>query len=274
MSLDIGTALNEGFRRTFTRNGLLLAVAFVLIGVVSTVAFQTIAADFLDSILELMRANRGTGEGEFTREEIRAVEAGARSVTPFALPISTAIAWLLIVLTAVFAETTRLITVRVCFDERTDDGSNGTLRRNIVVATLNGIVGGIAVYIIVAIGLVFLIVPGIFFAISFLFLRQEIAIEDKNFVDAMSDSWSLAKGNRLELLALVLLVAIIAGIASFVPTFVLGLISPTVSAVAGFLIGGVTAVFGTAVVTRAYAQLHTERAVGEGQTDTDEWAIY
>lgn len=279
MSLDVGTALSEGFRRTFTRNGLLLAVAFVLIGVVSAVASQTLLAEFFESILEVMRANRGTGEGEVPRETIRAVEVFARSWTPFSLSISTAVAWLLVALTAVVAEAAKLVSARVFFSERTNDISAETLRRNIVMATANGIIGGIVVTIFIAIGgilgLVLLIIGSVivalFLAMSFLFLRQEIAIEDKNFVDAMTDSWNLAKGDRIELFALVLVVVIAIVVVSYILTFVFALISPIAGAIVGLLIGGVTAVFGTASVTRAYAQLHAERAGDEQEDSGDEW---
>jgi hypothetical protein len=281
MSLNIGTALREGFRRTFTREGLLLAVAFVLLGVVSAVATQTILADFFDSIIEFMRANRGTGESEFTLREIRAAEAFASGQTPFAFPIPVSAASLLVVLTAVLAEAARIVTVRVVFTERTAGISLGLVRRNILFATANGIVGGIVVAFIVGIGgilgLVLLIIGGLivalFLAMSLLFLRQEIAVEDKNFVEAMGDSWSLAKGNRLELLALVFFVVIAIAIATTVPSLVVGLVSPTASAVVGLLLGGVAAVFGTAVMTRAYAQLHAERAA-ETDGTADEWATY
>lgn len=280
MSLDIGEALSEGVRRTFTPTGLALAVAFVLIGIISTVASQTILADVFDSIIGVMQANRGTGEEEFTRQDIRMARSVFEEQTPFALGISPSLAGLLIVLTAVIAETARLLTVRVAFPEHTGGTSDRRLRGTLLMATLNGIVGGIVVSILVALGgilgLVLLIIGGVvvalFLAMSFLFLRQEIAIEDKNFVDAMTDSWNLAKGNRLELLALVVLVVIVVFVVSAVPTAVIGFISPTASVVVGVLVGGVMAVFGTAVVTRAYAQLHAERA--DGTENTTEWSPY
>ncbi|HET7324365.1 MAG TPA: hypothetical protein VFJ06_08545 [Halococcus sp.] len=277
MSLDIGTALSEGGRRTFTRNGLLLVCAFALIGLVSTVATQTLLADFFDSFLELMRANRGTGDGEFTRRQIRTFETLFRGQTPFALSIPTAGAWGLFLLTAVFGETTTLVAIRVFVSEHTGL-SRGLVRRNILVATANGIVGGIVVLVVITIGgvigLVGLLIGGpivaAFLAMSFLFMRQEIAVEDENFVDAMADSWTLAKGNRLSLLALVILVVITVAIAASVPPLVLGFVNSTVGVLAGILAGGVTAAFGTAVVTRAYAQLRAER---DAETEpTAEWA--
>ncbi|EMA49231.1 MULTISPECIES: hypothetical protein [Halococcus] len=273
MSLRIGTALREGARRTFTRDGLVLAVVFVVIGIVTALATQTIAANAVDTVLELMRSNQGAGEAEFTREQIRMVETSTEGLTPFALPVPPIVAWLLIALTAVLGEAANIIAARAFFAESSRALSGGLAGRNIVLATLNGIVGGIVVGIIVAIGLIFLIVPGIFFAIAFLFLRQEIAIEDSNFVDAMADSWQLTKGNRLELFALVIGVAILVTLASTVVPLLVGAVSPLLNVVVSILLGGVTAVFGTAVITRAYAQLHADRAAVQNGEDIDEWAV-
>lgn len=276
MSVRIGTALREGGRRTFTRDGLVLVFAFVLIGLVSAVAAQTLLADAFDTLLELMWANRGTGEGEFTREQIRTVEAFVSGQTPLALSIPTSGAWALIALTAVLAEAATVVAIRVFFAADTAL-SGAVIRHNLPFATLNGIVGGIVVLLIVAIGLLFLIVPGVFLAITFLFLRQEIAVEDTNFVDGMADSWQLAKGNRLKLFALVVGVVVIVLVVSTVVPAVFGAVSPVVGLAVGVVSSGVTAVFGTAVVTRAYAQLHAERAAvrsGEDRADADERAAY
>lgn len=281
MTLDISTALRGGFRRTFTPAGLSLAVVFVLVGIASAVASQTLLADVFDSLIEIMRSQQGPGDDEFTRQEIRMTASLLRGRTPLALPIPLSVAGLLFVLSAVFAEVARLVTARVAFDEGGADAGGGRLRRNLGRATLNGIVGGIVVDVVIVlggiVGLVGIVIGGVvvalFLAMSFLFLRQEIAIEDKNFVDAMTDSWTLAKGNRLELFTLVFVVVIAVGVVSAILTAVFGVVDPTVGVAVGLLVGGLTAVFGTAVVTRAYAQLHAERAANMGQSDPDEWAI-
>ncbi|WP_049898823.1 hypothetical protein [Halococcus agarilyticus] len=274
MSLRIGTALREGARRTFTRDGLVLVIVFVLIGIITALATQTITAEILDAFLEFARSNQGTGEGEITPEQVDTFETFAEGQARFALPISPIVAGLLLVLTAFLAEAANLVAIRAFLAESGRALSGGLARRNIVVATLNGIVGGIVVGVIVAIGLVFLIVPGIFFAIAFLFLRQEIAVEDTNFVDAMADSWQLTKGDRLELFALVLGVVVLISLVSTVVPLLIGFVSPLVNVVVSILLGGVTAVFGTAVMTRAYAQLHADRAaVRNGETNADERAV-
>lgn len=272
MSLRIGEALSEGVRRTFTRDGLVLAIVFVLIGIVTALATQTIVAEVIDGAIEALRAESGTAPNDFSPDEIDRIETALEGQVPLALPISPLVAGLLLVLTGVLAEAANLVAIRAFFAESGRALSGELVRRNIVVATLNGVVGGVVVSIVVGIGLLFLVVPGILFAIAFLFLRQEIAVEDESFVGAMASSWQLTKGDRLELFALVLGVIVLVTVVSTVVPILLGVVSPLVNVVISVLLGGVTAVFGTATITRAYAQLHADRAaVRRDGTDTDEW---
>ena len=272
MSLRIGEALSEGVRRTFTHDGLVLAIVFVLIGIVTALATQTIVAEVVDGTIEALRAESGTAPNDFSPDEIDRIETALEGQVPLALPISPLVAGLLLVLTGVLAEAANLVAVRAFFAESGRALSGELVRRNIVAATLNGVVGGIVVSIVVGIGLLFLVVPGILFAIAFLFLRQEIAVEDESFVGAMASSWQLTKGDRLELFALVLGVIVLVTVVSTVVPILLGVVSPLVNVVISVLLGGVTAVFGTATITRAYAQLHADRAaVRRDGTDTDEW---
>ena len=273
MSLRIGEALSEGVRRTFTRDGLVLAIVFVLIGIVTALATQTIVAEVIDGAIEALRAESGTAPNDFSPDEIDRIETALEGQVPLALPISPLVAGLLFVLTGVLAEAANLVAVRAFFTESGRALSTELATRNIILATLNGVVGGIVVGVIVAIGLVFVVVPGVFFAIAFLFLRQEIAVEDESFVGAMASSWQLTKGDRLELFALVLGVIVLVTVVSTVVPILFGVVSPLVNVVISVLLGGVTAVFGTATITRAYAQLHADRAaVRRDGTDTDEWA--
>ena len=41
--------------------------------------------------------------------------------------------------------------------------------------------------------------PGVFIALSFFFVRQEIALENKNFIEALQDGWVMTRGERVEL---------------------------------------------------------------------------
>jgi uncharacterized membrane protein len=137
--------------------------------------------------------------------------------------------------------------------------------------TLNGFVGGIVLGVLVTIGLVLFILPGVFLYVVFLFLRQEIALQDRNFVDALAESYELTKGNRLTLFGLVAILFVVA-LAGLVPGFAATLAGvPTLVATAiGLLVGPVVALFGIAVTTRAYVQLRDDAAAKAEEEVEDE----
>lgn len=115
-------------------------------------------------------------------------------------------------------------------------------------------VASIVVTILVGIGLLLLVLPGVFLALSFYFVTQRIAVEDENFVEAMSESWALAKGERLELFVLAV-VLVVLSFAVGLPTLVLADAAPLVSTLYNLAVSAPVAVFGTATVSRAYVQL-------------------
>jgi hypothetical protein len=268
MSLDIGKALRDGVDRTTARNGLALAAVFVVFRLVDAVVTQSLIRVWAEQILNDLAENPPSLEGtevtaaEFQEliTEIRASIAEANQLTyldSLSLPELLGLAFLL----AIVAEAIRIVAVRVFVSSETESIPADLVTRNLLPAVLNGVVGGIVVGLLITAGLVFLIVPGIFIAIAFLFLRQEIAVEDKNFIDAMSGSWGLTSGNRLELFGLVVFLAVL-GIAV---SFVLGLLGGgTVGVVLDTAVSAIVLTYSVAVVSRAYDQL---RAGDAGAVD-------
>jgi hypothetical protein len=268
MSLDIGKALRDGVDRTTARNGLALAAVFVVFRLVDAVVTQSLIRVWAEQILNDLAENPPSLEGtevttaEFQEliTEIRASIAESNQLTyldSLSLPELLGLAFLL----AIVAEAIRIVAVRVFVSSETESIPADLVTRNLLPAVLNGVVGGIVVGLLITAGLVFLIVPGIFIAIAFLFLRQEIAVEDKNFIDAMSGSWGLTSGNRLELFGLVVFLAVL-GIAV---SFVLGLLGGgTVGVVLDTAVSAIVLTYSVAVVSRAYDQL---RAGDAGAVD-------
>jgi len=247
MSLDIGAALREGAARTVERNGLLLVGVFVLIGLATAVASQSLGAALPDALPQ--NATNGSavpGGPGFGGED---------QPTPLALPMPAVVAAALTVAMTVLTEAVRIVSVRTFVSDETERVPRGFVGRNIGLATLNGLLGALVVGVLVAVGLVLLVVPGLFLAVGFLFVRQEIAVEDANFVDAMANSWALAKGNRIEVLVLAVVVVAV-DLLSSLPQFApIGALPATLATT---VLGAVTAVFGIAVVSRAYAGVQTE----------------
>lgn len=285
MTLDIDVALRRGFSRTFKRNGLLLFVAFVVFGLVNAVLIQTATLQLFERLGDLPTTPSpggpgGTGGAGTAPPDMDEV-TGAQ---PLALPIPFIVAAPLAALTPFVNEALRIIAVRTLVSDHTDSIPGAFARENIVWATLNGFVGGIVVSFIVfiggVIGLIGLLIGGpivaAFLATAFFFVRQEIAVENKNFVDALTDSWRLTSGHRIGLFALALavwIVGLIAGVPGTVISFVAAagsfpaatLAITVVSVVASAL----TTVFGIAVAARAYDQLRAER---NGDADESESA--
>lgn len=259
MPLDIGAALRDGLRRAFKRNGILLMGVFLLIGTASTIATQTLNQAIFEAVQELSTMPGGT-------ESPLIEDVGP---TPFALPIAFSLAAGLVLALALLGEAIHIITVRTFVSDATRGIPEEFLYRNMVWATLNGFIGGIVVTVLILIGLVLLIIPGIFLAISFFFVRQEIAVRDVNFVDAMQGSWSLTTGNRIEIFGLAIILLVITLLAS-IPTLASSVLGQIVSTLTGITIGAITSVFNIAVAARAYDQLRAIRTANDSEPDETE----
>ncbi|WP_049997144.1 hypothetical protein [Halococcus sediminicola] len=282
MTLDIDVAIRNGFSRTFKRNGLLLVGAFAVFGLVSAVLTQTAAVQLLERLGNLPTQTPPPGPGGPGGAGTPPTEMDDFTGSqPLALPIPLLLAVPLAALTPFVAEALRIVAVRTLVSEHTESIPGAFVRENIVWATLNGFVGGIVVWFIVVIGgvigLIGLLIGGplvaAFFATSFFFVRQEIAVENKNFVDALTDSWQLTSGHRIGLFALAVAIWLI-GLLVSIPGTIIGFAaaagSPGLATIAvtvvSVVLSALTTVFGIAVAARAYDQLRAERG---GETGDD-----
>ncbi|WP_136716403.1 hypothetical protein [Halorientalis salina] len=265
MSLQIDDALREGFQRTFARSGLLLVAVFVAFGFANAVISQSLSQQLFEWMTSFDQPipQEGAPFGPRMDQE-----------TPFALPIPLPALALLSLLTVLIAEAIHIVAIRVFASENTESIPDGAATRRIGLATINGVVGGIVAGVLTVLGLILLIVPGIYVAISLFFVRQEIAVADKNFVDALADSWSLTDGDRWELLGLAIIVIVINLVASS-PTTVLFFLDQAIGTAVSLVVSGLTTVFGIAVATRAYEQLRREREADlglDGENGSDDVA--
>jgi hypothetical protein len=274
MSLDITDALSDGLGRTFERNGLLLMAVFVVLGAINVVVSQTNAAAgsrFLRRQFAEMPAEQMPGPGGAFPGPGGAFPGP--EATPFALPVPVPlpVALVLVLLVALLAEAVRIVAVRTLVSDETE-GLPADATRRLPVATLNGFVGGVIVLVLVGVGLLLLVVPGVFLALSFFFVRQEVAVEDKNALDALAGSWELTSGHRLELFALALVIVVV-GLAVSAVGGIVGFLGITaLTTVVTTLLGAVTTVFGVAVAARAYVQLRGGDAAAVDDTES-EWDV-
>ncbi|MFB6178990.1 MAG: hypothetical protein ABEI77_04620 [Halorientalis sp.] len=261
MSLQIDDALRDGAQRTIARSGLLLIAVFVVFGFANTVLSQSLSNVIFDNLHRLFEQSVQQGPNP--------IDQSARSPTPFAIDLSLPALGVLSLLSILIAEAIHIVAIRVFASEYTDTVPAELASRRLGLATINGIVGGIVAGVFTLVGLVFLVVPGIYIALSLLFVRQEIAVADENFIDALAGSWGLTEGNRWELLGLALIVLVINAIAGS-PAIALGFVDETLGTILSTILGALTSVFAIAVITRAYEQLRQERDAKLGLEDEGE----
>lgn len=256
MTLDIGEAVRDGVDRATERNGLLLMGAFVLLGVASAVVTQTFTAE------------TATVLAEFARQQGEPFDPSQLGPTPLALPLPLGVALALALVLALLAEALRIVAVRTFVSSERAGVPREFVRRRIAWVTLNGFFGGIVVGALVLIGTVFLIIPGVFLYVSLFFVRQEIAVEDKNFIDAMADSWALTKGERVEVFVLALVVLFL-GLFAGLPSLAVGEFNQAASVLVNAVLSAVVGVFVIAIVARAYAQMRADEEEPEPEPDQD-----
>ncbi|MCX2818252.1 hypothetical protein EGH25_02655 [Haladaptatus sp. F3-133] len=255
--IDVEEALTTGFERVKARSGLLLVAVFFVIQLVSTVASQSGAE----------RAFEQMGGVEslppFVRETM---VQGAMEPTPLAFDIPQSVITLMSLLTAVGTIVAGIAAYRVFASDARERIPPEAYRRNIGTATLNGIVAGFVFGILVAIGIVLLVVPGIYLITALIFFMIFVALEDENFLESLSSSWELTEGRRISvflLLMALLVVQVAVGIVGLVASSVAGAVLPQLGAVVDVAVGAALAVYSLAVLTDAYFQLKRNRHVTE-----------
>ena len=114
-------------------------------------------------------------------------------------------------------------------------------------------------------GALALLIPVVFVGVSLVFVGQEVAVRDRNVLEAIAGSWRLARHNRVRLLALVLAPQIVQGVVS-VAIFTL---SPSlVTQIVSLFESSILHIIIMAVMARAYVEVRadgpTPVAVGDG----------
>lgn len=257
MSIDISRAVRDGISRTASGRGAALVALFVLIGIVGNVGFDSATQAMLQLAEEL---------GEEPPTPV------PEDATPFALPLPGTAILLVVVLWLFGWAAAGVVAMRVLVAD-----PNERLRiARLSIATVNELIARVIVWVLIGIGLLLLLIPGIFLAISFYFVRPLIAVEDRNFIDAMIESWELSTGRRFDIFIL-LLVAGVMYVLILLPGVIAAAAAPEAplaASIASVLFSAIGTVFWLAVIARTYVQvLDTELddgVVDDGEPESDD----
>ncbi|MFB6282474.1 MAG: hypothetical protein ABEK59_00875 [Halobacteria archaeon] len=148
--------------------------------------------------------------------------------------------------------------IRILVSERSEGIPGKFWKRRAFGAWINLFVGGIVFGLILGLGFLALLIPGIFLLLSLYLWMIYVAVDDENFVSAFGSSWETAKGHRWSLLGM--FAALTVG--QFIINAV-GLGFSRLVAIASPVVGGVvftafvafTALFTFSVYASSYRQL-------------------
>lgn len=246
MSVDIGQAIQEGGQRTVAQNGLYLVVITWVLGVLNALFGNTMA--------------RGMFQQFGGRNVPGNMPMGPGAMGP-SLGLSPGIAWVLSIIVSLVGLVVVAGGLRTFVTDDTETLPTDRFTRNLGWMLVNLVVGWIVFGIVVGIGFVLLVLPGLFLLVSLFFWEMYVVIEDENFWEGFQRSWGITKGNRIMLFVLGVVVAIIYGIVSWVfgiPQLV-GL-----TGWIGLLIGQIgtafAGVFALATAARTFLQLTEDEA--------------
>ena len=239
MSLDIGSALRNGAERTFKRNGLIIAGLLFVVGIVSTVMGNT----FTQALI-----NEGVIPSQYAAETI-----------PLTLGFSSTVSGVLLGITSLLSAVVTITALRTFVSSETESIPREFVTRNLPLALLNLVVGGIVFTLLVGLGFAAFVIPGLFLLVSLYFWNVFVIVEDQNFIEAFKSSWSVTKGNRLELFGLGVIVIIAAIVVGFASGLLTGLLEFVIGSAASSIIDQLPAAFisafSVATLAQAYNQL-------------------
>jgi hypothetical protein len=225
MSLQIRSSLTNGIGRCLNRNGLLLALAHVFVGA----AWQV-----------LLYSAVVTAVGQ------SAAPSGASALPTVDLPLVVSAGGAVVAL--VLLQYLTVVAIRTFVGGHTRSIPAEFYTRNIPYVLVNSIVGSLALGLVIFVGSILFVVPGIIAYVAFVFALLYIAAEDQGFIAAFRSSWNVTRGNWLRLFGL--LVVVLVGI-----TVVPGVLSALTSAVFTTTLGPALATLASGTLTLPFSLL-------------------
>jgi hypothetical protein len=258
MALDIAGALERGFDRVTTRPGGVLVVAFAVVAVLVGLAWETLLARFV----------AGDPFFAFVPPEVAEQLRADWEAYEVLLDVPVPVVGLFGGLAALYLVRTvlRIGAIRWFVGDATSPLASESFTRRLGWTVLNLVAGTIVYGLAVAGGLVLLVVPGIFLAVTLFFFNYEIVVEGENAIDALANSYALTAGHRLRLFLLGAIFFLLGLVVSTVgdPTLLPGRIAPVV---VGAAVTAAFGVFGIATAADAYRQLRAAKVEEPGDDE-------
>jgi len=234
MALQLTEVVTDGFRRAVSRTGAILFA--------SLVALQLLLMTSLNTVIDSAAPAEMTGQ------------------IGLLLPVPQTVAGVILAGTYILMMVYAVVIARGFARPLADLGEfpSTLYTRRLGRATLSMLAGLVLMSVAVMIGFLFLIIPGLVLSACFLCFIFTVGVEDRGPIAGLKRSWALSRGNRLRLVALVVLIGLLSGIVGFVPTVVSAVGSPAAGTVVTVLINSLLLVPVYGMIAAAYLQLTTK----------------
>lgn len=264
MTVDIGGAMERGFDRVTTREGLGFVAALAAVGVAVGLAWETIIgilASDVEAYFPFLPPEAAS--------ELRTAWANYEVLLEVGLAVEGLV--VLVVLLWLLRLVVRVGAIRWFVGDGTGQVEAALFTRRLAWTVVNLVAGAVLYVMAIVVGLVLLVVPGIFLAVALFFYNYEVIVEGENFVDALVNSYALTAGDRLQLFLLGLVFALLGAVIGLAgtPSLLPGRLLP---AVVGATISSAFGVFALATAANAYRQLTEEDPVAEADMVGEEVA--
>lgn len=234
MTLQIGSTLEEAGYRLFSRTGAILLAAFLAL----LLSFQAL----FNTILATTYTRLGYGE--------------IAAALPLTLDIPLPVAGAGIAVGFVVSLYLTIVSFRTFVDGARDSFPEGAFTRNVPLAMVNVFVGGIVYGLLVFLGSLLLLIPGVLAYVAFVFTVPYVIVDDRNFVAALKKSYRLTEGDRLALFGLLFIVIAAAALVGGVVGLLGALALPQSAAqLPTVVIQPLVSLYSTAVIAVAFEQL-------------------
>jgi len=262
MSFTVGEALSGAVDRLTTSAGALLIGGLALFGIVRTGAGQDVYRGIVEEILDELegadfRDNLGPQQTDALETAEIAMEESIAEL-PLALGLGPGPAAGVWVLAYVLGLVVAVLAIDAFGREHDAPGDLGTERLG--WKTLNLFFGGIVFGLLIFVGLLLFVLPGLIFLVLLVFFPAAIVLDDENFFGALGSSIGVARANVGGSIVVVLVLIVVGIVVGLTNSILEGALPDVAGAITAELLSAVVLAFTLALVARAYAD-----ATSEGQ---------
>lgn len=249
MELPLKSILGDGLYRLFKRNGLILVIALFIVNIVMQVGLSSL---FIDTWREMWN------DLVVSTPELADVVEDPDALFPLAMDMPESVALALTVVAIVLFVIVLAVAVRVFHSDDKRTIRTEFVFDNIAWVTVNLFVGMIVFGILWVVGLVLLVLPGLFVFVTLIYFIAVVAVEDRSFIDGFSRSWGLTRGHRLRIFLLFLtvwVISIAAGLTFGLVTSFIYVVSPAAGTIVDVLLNSLVTMYFAAVLAISYRAL-------------------